>query len=191
MSTQPKAFITPEQYLDIERKAEHRSEYFHGEVFAMAGAQEAHSILVGNLVREFNQQVRQKPCRVYSNDMRVHVPSTGLYTYPNIVAVCGERQFIDSNVDTLLNPNLIVEVLSPSTEAYDRGRKFEQYRAVTSLTEYLLIASDRVHAELFTRNATNWVLSEANELENEMEIASIGCRLKLADIYEKVDFADA
>ena len=191
MSTQPKAFITPEQYLDIERRAEYRSEYFHGEVFAMAGAQEAHSILAGNLMREFNQQVRQKPCRVYSNDMRVHVPSTGLYTYPDIVAVCGERQFIDSNVDTLLNPNLIVEVLSPSTEAYDRGRKFERYRAVTSLTEYLLIASDRVHAELFTRNATNWVLSEAKELENEMEIASIGCRLKLADIYEKVDFAGA
>ena len=130
MSTQPKTFLSEEEYLEIERKAEFKSEYFGGEMFAMAGANEAHNLLVTNLVRELSEQLRPRPCRVYSNDMRVRVAASGLYTYPDVVSVCGESRFLDEQRDTLLNLNLLVEVLSPSTaEAYDRGLKFEQYRS--------------------------------------------------------------
>jgi Uma2 family endonuclease len=188
MSTQPKAFITPEQYLEIERKAAFRSEYYRGEMFAMAGAQRAHILLVTNVVRELSQQVRQRPCQIFSNDLRVNIPKYGFYTYPDVVGVCGEARFLDNQFDTLLNPNLIVEILSPSTEAYDRGRKFEQYRAIDSLSEYLMVGSDRMHVELYTRKPEGWVLSDANLPESVIELASIGCSLKLADVYEKVEF---
>jgi len=130
VSTNPKTFLTPEQYLAIERKAEYKSEYYNGEMFAMAGAKEAHNLLVTTLVGLLYSQLRRGPCRVYSNDMRVSVSATGLYTYPDVVAVRGERQFLDEQRDTLLNPTLIIEVLSPSTEAYDRGRKFEHYQSI-------------------------------------------------------------
>ncbi len=125
VSTDPKTSLTPEQYLEIERKAEFKSEYFNGEMFAMAGAKEAHTLLAMNVGFALHPQLRGRPCRIYSNDMRVRVSSTGLYTYPDVIEVCGERHFLDDQRDTLLNPNLIVEVLSPTTEAYDRGRKFE------------------------------------------------------------------
>ena len=188
MSTQPKTFLTPEQYLAIEREAEYKSEYFQGEMFAMAGAGEAHNVLVGNLVAGLHQQFRSRPCRVYSNDMRVRVSATGLYTYPDVVAACGERRFLDERRDTLLNPSLLVEVLSPSTEAYDRGRKFEHYRSIESLREYLLVASDRVHAELYTRQPDGrWLLTSADRLEDSLDLESVGCRLALLDLYEKTD----
>src|SRR6266404_1708800 len=151
MSSVPKTFLTPEQYLEIERKAEFKSEYFQGEMFAMAGAREAHNLIALNLAAALHPQLRARPCRAYISDMRVRVSATGLYTYPDILVVCGEPQFLDERRDTLLNPNLIVEVLSPSTEAYDRGRKFEHYRSVESLSEYLLVSSERIIAELFTR----------------------------------------
>jgi Uma2 family endonuclease len=151
VSTQPKTFLTPEQYLEIERKAEYKSEYFRGEMFAMAGASRAHNLLVAHLLRDLGQQLRGKPCEIYPSDMRVRVSSTGLYTYPDVVAVCGEPKLLDNQLDTLLNPHLIVEVLSPSTEAYDRGRKFEHYQSIESLGEYLMITCDRIHADLHTR----------------------------------------
>jgi Uma2 family endonuclease len=145
VSTQPKSFLTPEQYLEIERPAERKSEYYNGEMFAMAGAKRAHNLLVTNLLAGLHRQLRSRPCEVYPSDMRVRVSATGLYTYPDIVAVCGEQQFLDDTEDTLLNPGLLVEVLSPSTEAYDRGRKFEQYKTLDSLREYMLVASERIH----------------------------------------------
>src|SRR4051812_40698878 len=138
MSTQPKPHLTPEQYLEIERAAEYKSEYFDGEMFAMSGAREAHNVVAMNIGAELREQLRQKPCRVYPSDMRVRVSSTGLYTYPDVVAVCDKPQFADEVTDTLLNPVLVVEVLSPSTEAYDRGRKFDHYKTIESLREYLL-----------------------------------------------------
>src|SRR5579872_2476540 len=128
MSTPPKSHLTPEQYLEIERKADFRSEYYHGEMFAMAGAQREHILITGNAVTALHQQLRNRPCEAYSTEMRVKVASTGLYTYPDVVVVCGKPEFLDSEVDTLLNPTLIVEVLSKSTEAYDRGLKFKLYR---------------------------------------------------------------
>ncbi len=192
MSTQPKTFLTEEQYLEIERKAEYKSEYFAGEMFAMAGAKEGHNLLVTNLVREISEQVRNRPCRVYSNDMRVRIPSTGLYTYPDVIAVCGEPKFRDEQRDTLLNPSLVVEVLSPSTEAYDRGRKFEHYRSVGSVTEYLLVSSDRIQVDLYTRQADGrFLLTSASDLAETLELQSVGCRVTLSALYEKVEFPPA
>jgi Uma2 family endonuclease len=121
--------------------------------------------------------------------MRVRVSATGLYTYPDVVVVCGKPQFAEDEMDNLVNPTVLVEVLSPSTEAYDRGRKFEHYRKIESLRQYLLVASDRVSVELFTRQASGqWLLSSAAGLEEEMDLESIECRLRVADIYDKVEF---
>ena len=187
MSTLPKTFITPEEYLEIERKAEFRSEYYRGEMFAMAGGTEAHTLLVMNtstvLVR-----LRGGPCRVYSHDMRVQVSATGLYTYPDLVAGCAERKFLDERRDTLLNPVLIIEVLSNSTEAYDRGQKFAQYRTLESLQEYVLIAQDRVEVEVYRRQAGGqWLLITANRPEDSITLESVSCSLVLSDIYADVE----
>src|SRR5271157_364012 len=159
MSTQAKTLLTEEQYLEIERKAEYKSEFFQGEMFAMAGAGYAHNLLIMNAGAALHQQFRSRPCVVLPNDMRVRVSKTGLYTYPDLVALCGKPELLDARQDTLLNPNLIVEVLSPSTEAYDRGQKFAHYRAIESLSEYLLVSSDRVQVDLFTRQPDGrWLL---------------------------------
>jgi Uma2 family endonuclease len=188
VSTQPKSFLTPEQYLEIERKAEFKSEYHDGEMFAMAGAREAHNLLVANLVAGLHSQFRTRPCRVYPSDMRVHVRATNLYTYPDVVALCGEPRFLDDQRDTLLNPNLLVEVLSPTTEAYDRGRKFEHYKSIESVREYLLVTSDRLHADLYTRQTDGrWLLTSVGRPEDFLTLESVGAQVSLADIYEKVE----
>jgi Uma2 family endonuclease len=190
MSTQAKIYLTPEQYLEIERQAEQKSEYWQGEMFAMSGAAEPHNLVVPNITVQIHTQLRSRDCRIYSNDMRVRVSATGLYTYPDIVVVCGAPQFLDGRRDTLLNPTLIVEVLSPSTEAYDRGRKFEHYQSIPSLQQYLLVASERVHADLFTRQPDGlWLLKAAGSPEDIIELDSIGCRLTLRDTYERVEFS--
>lgn len=188
MATLPKTYLTPEQYLKIERKAEFRSEYYNGEMFAMSGASRAHNLIKTNAVIQLGQQLRLRPCEVSSSDLRVLVAPSGLYTYPDIVVVCGEPRFQDTEFDTLLNPTLIVEVLSRSTEAYDRGRKFGHYRTIESLQAYLMIASELIGVELFARQPDNrWKLvQEASRLEEIIELESIGCRLKLVDLYEKV-----
>jgi len=136
-------FLTPEQYLEIERKAEFRSEYYDGEMFAMDEARPhnvikgAHSLIKTNLTRGLSEQLRPRPCQVYSTDMRVLAAPTGLFMYPDIVVVCGEPRFLDGEFDTLLNPTVIVEVLSPTTEAYDRGRKFGHYLSRDRIPEGL------------------------------------------------------
>lgn len=184
----PKTLLTPEQYLAIEREAEYKSEYSQGEMLAMAVSDWVHNQLVVNLVAGFHNQLRSRPCDVYPSQMRVLVRATGLYTYPDVVVVCGERRFVDEQRDILLNPSLLVEVLSPSTEAYDRGRKFEHYRSIESLREYLLVATDRTHVDLYTRQPDGrWLLRSASRLEDSLDLESVGCRLALADLYEKVD----
>jgi Uma2 family endonuclease len=189
MPTHPKTFLTPEQYLEIERKAEFKSEYFQGEMFAMGGAREGHNLIVFNLAAELGQQLRRRPCRAYVNEMRLCVNATGMYTYPDAVVVCGEPQFLDETRDTLLNPTLVVEVLSPSTEFYDRVRKFENYRSVESVSEYLLVSSERVSAELYTRQPDGrWLLTTASRMEDSIDLQSVGAHLAFADLYEKVDF---
>jgi len=188
VSTQSKAFLTPEQYLEIERKAEYKSEYYRGEMFAMAGARLVHNLLLAHLLRDIGQQLRGKPCEVCPSDMRVLVSASGLYTYPDAVVYCGEPELLDNQMDTLLNPTLLIEVLSPSTEAYDRGRKFEQYQSIESLREYLMVSSDRIHADLYARQPDNrWLLTSATRLEDSLDLQSVGCSLHLASLYEKVD----
>ena len=187
MSTQSKTLLTPEEYLAIEREAPYKSEYYNGEMFAMAGVRAPHDLIAGNVHGTFWSAFRSRPCRAHTSDMRVRTV-TRHYTYPDTSAVCGEPQYLDERQDTLLNPSLIVEVLSPSTEAYDRGKKFELYQSIPSLREYLLLASDRVHADLYVPQATGlWLLSSAGELDDVLTMESVGCSLKLADLYEKVE----
>ena len=187
MSTQPRTFITPEQYLEIERKAEFKSEYYNGEMFAMSGARAPHNAIIWNFVARLAPQLRGGPCRGYPNDMRVQVNATGLYTYPDVVVVCGEPQFLDETQDTLMNPTLIVEVLSPSAEAYDRGRKFEHYRSIPSLSQYVLVASDRMQVDCYTRQPGGpWVLISAGKPDELLALESVSCSLKLSDLYEGV-----
>ena len=190
MSTQAKPFLTPEQYLEMERRAEYKSEYWRGEMFAMAGATDPHNILAANLLGLLYLQFRGRRCVVYPSDMRVFIPATGLYTYPDVSAVCGDRRFADERSDTLTNPAFVAEILSPSTESYDRGRKSEHYRTVEFLQEYLLVAQDRVQVDLYTRRPEGtWLLREARRLEDALELGSIGCRILLADLYDKVDLS--
>src|SRR4051794_40999674 len=185
MSSLPKPRFTPEQYLVLEREAEYRSEYFNGEIFAMAGASREHNVIAGNVFASLHSQLKGRPCETYQNDMRVRVSETGLYTYPDVVVVCGEPVFEDAEVDTLLNPALIVGVLSTTSEAYDRGDKFEQYRTLASLQEYVLIAQDRYRVERFVRQADGqWLFSAANRLDQVVSLASIDCRLPLAEVYD-------
>lgn len=187
MSTQPKTLLTEEQYLEIERSAESKSEFFEGEMFAMAGAAASHNRLVWNIIVEFGPLLRSGPCQGFPSDMRVRVSSSGLYTYPDVVVVCGEPQFLDDRRDTLLNPTLIVEVLCPSTEAYDRGRKFEHYASIPSLSEYLLVASDRIHLDLYARQTTGqWLLTSANGPDGALNLVSAGCRLTTPALYRDV-----
>ena len=186
MSLQPRAQYTFEEYLELERSTREKHEYFRGEVFAMGGASEAHNLIVGNVLSGLHQQLRGKPCRVYPSDMRVKISPSGLYTYPDVVVVCGPPQ-IEQPGDTLLNPTLLVEVLSESSEAYDRGKKSEQYRALPSLADYLLVAQDRVLLEHYGRQPDNrWLLTTANRLGESISISSLGCTLALSEVYLNV-----
>ena len=192
MSTSPKTFLTPEEYLEIERKAEFKSEYYQGEMFAMTGARRAHNLLAGNTFAQLHGQLRRRPCEVYSNDMRVCVSATGLYTYPDVVVACETPRFLEDAVpDTLVNPTVIIEVPSAGTEAYDRGKKFDHYRALESLREYVLVSSDRVQIERYSRQSGGqWLLTAVNRLEDRIELESAGCTLSLADVYERVEFPE-
>jgi len=188
LTARPEVYISVEEYLARERAAETRSEYYAGEMFAMAGGSRAHNLIAGNLFASLHQQLRRRPCTVYPSDMRVKVSESGLYTYPDVTAVCDPEQFEDARQDTLLNPALVVEVLSPSTESYDRGRKAQNYRTVASLQEYLLITQDAYHVEQFVRQPDGqWLFSEADGLDAVLPLPSIGCELRLADVYEKVE----
>lgn len=187
MSRQIRPFVTPEEYLALERKAEYKSEYLHGEIFAMSGASRKHNLVTGNILAELNRQLRGKPCEVYPSDMRVKVTATGLYTYPDVVVVCGEPKFEDEYVDTLLNPTLLVEVLSQSTERYDRIAKSSYYRTLDSLAEHLLVAQDEVRLEQYVKQANGqWVLFECSSLDKVVELPSISCSIGLRDVYDKV-----
>lgn len=175
------------EYLEQERRAETKSEYLDGEVFLMAGASRSHNLLVTNVIAALHGSLRGRGCELYSSDMRVQVSATGLFTYPDVVVVCGEPEFLDAAVDTLLNPTLIVEVLSPSTADYDRGGKFAHYRALPSLREYLVLAQEKVHAEHSVRQADGrWLLAETDDPAAVLRLEAIGCELSLGAAYEGV-----
>jgi len=187
MSTPSPNFITEREYLDVERKAEIRSEYIGGRIYAMSGASERHNLIVGNLHGLIWSALRGRECRAYVNDMRVKVAPTGMYTYPDIVALCGEPRFEDQNLDTLLNPAVVIEVLSESTEAYDRGEKFAHYRRLESLREYVLVAQNKVRVEHYRREGEQWILSEISDPDSILHFPSIDCQVSLASIYERVE----
>jgi len=178
--------VTPEAYLALERQSGERSEYLNGQVSAMTGASLAHNAIGVNVVLSLGAQLKGKPCSVYVADMRVKVSATGLYTYPDVIVVCGEPQLEDAEADTLLNPTVLIEVFSPSTEAYDRGEKFAHYRRLPPLQEYVLIGQDRVRVEHFARQGDQWVLTEVDDLTDSIRLRSIDCQLAIGDIYDKV-----
>ena len=187
MSTRPETYLTPEEYLAHERKAEYKNEYFDGAIYAMTGASREHNLIDTNIIGELRQRLKGKPCEVYPSDMRIRIPSVGLYTYPDAVVVCGEPKFEDAHVDTLLNPTLVVEVLSPSTESYDRGKKFGYYRSIESLAEYLLVAQDEHKVEQYVRQPDGrWLLSDIRTPEGVVELVSVPAALPLREIYDRV-----
>ena len=189
MSRQVKTYITPEEYLAFERQAENKNEYVNGEIFAMTGASRKHNLIVGNLVRELGQQLKGKPCEVYPGEMRVKAPASRSYVYPDVVVVCSEPQFEDDHFDTLLNPTLVVEVLSKSTESYNRLAKSSYYRTIESLSEYLLVSQEEYRVEQYLKQADGrWLLSDVRLLESLIELTSIGCSLALRDIYDRITF---
>ncbi|MDA1013938.1 MAG: Uma2 family endonuclease [Planctomycetota bacterium] len=190
MSTVPERYLTPEEYLKIERAAETKSEYYAGEMFAMSGAKRAHIVITGNIAAELHGLFQDRKCEVYASDMRVKVNATGLYTYPDVSAVCEEPEFEDAEVDTLVNPQVIFEVLSPSTEGYDRGKKFEHYRKINSLTDYVIVSQDHVHLEHWKATDGTWkLLHELGSIDDCLCIESIDCRIPLTAVYHKVHFS--
>jgi len=189
-SAATKKRFTPQEYLALERKSETRSEYYNGEIFAMSGASREHNLISVNLLRDIGNQLEDRPCEAYTSDMRVSIEATGLYTYPDVSVVCGEPRFQDLEVDTLLNPTVIVEVLSPTTEAYNRGVKFRHYRRIGSLREFVLISQDRMMVERFTRQGNDWVLSDMTDPDQVLKLESIGCQIPLGRIYAKVTFPE-
>jgi Uma2 family endonuclease len=155
MSSAPASRITPQDYLSLERQSETRHQYLDGEMFAMSGASRIHNLIVGNVSRELGSQFKERPIEVYSTDMRVRVDATGLYTYPDVVVVCGEPQPEAKHLDTLLNPTVLFEVVSESTAAFDRGRKFAHYRQIPSLREFVLVEQETARVEHHSARANN------------------------------------
>ena len=192
MSAQPVGRITPEQYLEAERKAEFKHEYFDGEVFEMSGGTYSHAIILTNLACELHQALRDRSYGVIPKDLRIRVGSGRLYTYPDVLIVCGEPKFADDQKDTLLNPTLIAEVLSISTEAHDRGLKFAQYRTIESLQEYVLVSQHEPRVEKFCRqSADNWLMTECVGLNGTCRFESVNCEIPLSKIYYNVTFGAA
>lgn len=183
--------ISPEAYLETERKAETKSEYIDGCILAMAGAGRRHNQIVFNISGSIWNQLKNRKCAAYASDMRVKVRETGMYAYPDLAAVCDEPEFEDAQVDTLLNPSLIVEVLCASTEVYDRGEKFAHYRRLSSLSEYVLVSQDKMRIEHYLRQDEKWVLSEFQRGDDRIAHSSIGCELLLGEVYSKVALDDA
>lgn len=183
--------MTEAEYLKFERTSEVKHEFFAGEVFAMTCASEAHNLICTNLITALKNQLRGQLCKVYPSDMRVKIEATGLYTYPDISVVCGDAQFADEVFDTLINPMVIIEVLSPSSERYDRGKKFQQYRNLPSLQEYVLVAQDSPRIERFRLQKSEiWEFTDAKGLEASLELSSIGCTLALGEVYEQITFGE-
>ena len=187
MTLLPDQLFSPQEYLTLERASDHRSEYVNGRIYAMSGASLRHNLIVSNIVIEVGTRLRGRPCSVFSNDLRVKVDRTGMYTYPDIVALCEPPRLEDGHADTLLNPAVIVEVLSDTTERYDRGDKFAHYRKLESLREYILVAQDKVRVEQYVWHGDHWMLSEISDLDGTLRIDTLGCEVALREIYDRVE----
>lgn len=191
MSPLVEPLYTAEEYLALERASDHKSELVNGRIYAMSGASVRHTRIVRNLVIGIGGRVSGGPCEVFSNDLRVKVSQTGMYTYPDVVALCDTPRLEDAHLDTLLNPAVIIEVLSASTEAYDRGEKFAHYRRIETLREYMLIAQDQVRVERYIRDGEDWRLTEISDPAGVLPIEALGCEIPLAEIYGRVEFPPA
>jgi Uma2 family endonuclease len=182
---------TPEEYLALERNEKFKSEYKNGYITAMSGTSPEHNTIALNFASEIRAQFRGGRCKVYMSDVRLRVTPTGLYTYPDVMAVCGEAQFVEDDLETLVNPSMIAEVLSRSTERYDRGDKFEDYRTLSSLMEYVLLSQNEVLVERFVRQGEKWVRTEYRDIEESLVLDSIGCVIALREIYAGLAIAGA
>lgn len=190
MSAQPHRYLTVEDYLVQERSGLEKHEYYAGEIFALAGGTVTHNLIATNITGMVYNQLRRRPCTIYASDQRVKIAATGLYTYPDVVIVCGQPQFEDEHQDTILNPIVIMEILSPSTEKYDRGKKFQNYRAIPSFTDYILVSQYSCQIEHYQRQSDyQWLLSVYTARDASVYLASVDCTLILDDVYEKVIFA--
>jgi Uma2 family endonuclease len=190
MAANPERRYTLEEYLELDRTSEERLEFWDGEVFCMSGVSDEHDAIEGNLNAFLRSQIRERGCRVFLANMRIKVPSAPPYRYADLSVVCGKIEFEEiGGVDTLTNPQLIIEVLSPSTEAYDRGEKFTHYKSVPTLREYLLVAQHRPHVtRLYKQDDGMWVHTDVNEMESTLTLTSLGCDLPLSEIYAGVGF---
>lgn len=189
MVAKPQKFYSPEEYLALEELAEYRSEYYRGEIFAMSGGSVNHNRIAKNVVVTLDAALASKPCETFITDMRLLVKKNGLYTYPDVMIVCGRLEFATGRTDTLTNPVAIIEVLSESTQAYDRGAKFELYRALETLQDYVLIDQSRVHVEYFHKlDDGRWLLTEFNELEMVLRLEAVGVELPLSQVYQRVEW---
>lgn len=191
MSTQAVPYVSPEEYLEAERHASTKSEYVSGQVWAMSGASRAHNTIASNLIITIGTAIRGTECQVFGSDMRVLVGENNTYAYPDISIVCGEQQYSDTLADTLTNPTVLIEILSPSTAQYDRTVKFIKYRRLPSLREYVLVHQDARHIEHFARFQDIWVSSDYHAATVALSLESLGVTLPFADIYENVLFPPA
>ena len=188
-------YLTPEEYIALERKAipdagAVRSEYINGRIINMPGASFAHNLITNNISGELRARLKGSPYAVFANDMRISIPTARSYFYPDVGVVCEEPRFEDDVFDTLLNPIVIVEVLSPSTEAYDRGEKFAYYRQITSLQEYILVSQDQIRVEHYYRQERQWIFTDFEKHDEILSLPSIQCELPLQEIYERVTFSE-
>ena len=190
MAAQPRTGISVEEYLEFERASAEKHEYRAGAIVAMAGASYAHNLIVMNMGASLHTRLRGKSCRVLPSDLRVSVPASRLFTYPDLTVVCGPPRFSDDRQDTLLNPQIIIEVLSPSTGDYDRGLKFRHYRSIESLREYVLIEQDSRRIEHSVRQANDrWLLSDTVGPDATLHLPTLDCAIPFAEIYEEIVFA--
>lgn len=188
MSAVPsKKTYAAEEYLALERQAtDGKCELVDGQIYAMVGASRAHNLISINIAGELRNQLKHRPCEAYVNDMKVKLEDAKNYYYPDIVVVCGKPEFADAETDILLNPTVLIEVLSPSTEAYDRGGKFARYRHIPSLREYLLVSQDQPFIEHYVRQQEAWVLTDSEGLDAVVDMEAIGCKLALREVYDRV-----
>jgi Uma2 family endonuclease len=192
MSAHAMPFFTPEEYLEIERAAEFKSEYYDGQIFAMSGGTLPHALIPTNLAIAIGAALRSRKCRVVDSDLRVRISPRGPFVYPDLTIYCGEPELADDHKDILLNPMVVFEVLSKSSEAHDRGHKFSEYRKIPSLQEYVLISQTEPRIEVFLRQPEGkWMLTEFVGLDATCHLASVDCNFALASVYDGVNLESA
>lgn len=180
-----KRYVSIEEYLEAENASEQKHEYYQGEVFAMAGASDVHNDIFSNLFIALGSHLRGKPCRPYGSDKRLHIPQSTLFTYPDISVYCNEKKFFDLEKRTSLEPTVLIEILSPTTKNYDRGGKFNLYRGIATLKEYILVDSESISVEIFRLNASgHWELEEYKMIDQKMSIASLDISIPLLEVYQ-------